>query len=103
MSSSFKRIQGNSVQYGKSVVISGETEEETVGNLATQKKHLQDEIANKQNELDELKNSLKDLFAQKDSIIDNAKKTAEEIQAKAIVKAEEIMTQANNDKENFII
>ena len=44
MSSSYKRIQSNSIQYGESFVLSGDTEEETIGNLAGQKKLLQAEL-----------------------------------------------------------
>jgi len=103
MSSLFnRRINSSSIQYGESVVISGETEEETVSNLAGQKRILQREIAQTQQELEELKASLKDLFTQKDNIIENAKKTAEDINAKAALKAEEIINQANNDKVNII-
>jgi len=102
MSSSFKRIQSGSVKYGESIVISGDTEAETIGNLTSQKKRLQDEICKKQVELENLNSSLAELFEQKDSIIEKAKQSAEEIQAKAIVKAEEIMTQANHDKDAVI-
>lgn len=103
MSSSFnKRINSNFIQYGESVVISGETEEETVRNLSGQKRILQNEIAQTKKELEELKASLKDLFAQKDNIIEDAKKTAEDINVKAAMKAEEIINQANNEKVNII-
>lgn len=102
MSSSYKRIQSNSIQYGESFVISADTEEETIGNLSSQKKGLQQEIDKKRSELDELKDSLKGLFQQKDHIIEDAKKAGEEIKAKAILKAEESIAQANEQKDNII-
>ena len=102
MSSSYKRIQSNSIQYGESFVLSGDTEEETIGNLAGQKKLLQAEIEKTKAELDELKNSLQDLFQQKDHIIEDAKKAGEEIKAKAIIKAEESINEANAQRESII-
>ena len=44
MSTSYKRIQGESIKYGESFVLSGETEEETVSTLTKQKEKLQNEI-----------------------------------------------------------
>ena len=102
MSSSYKRIQSNSVKYGESFVISGDTEEETISNLALQKKQLQTEIEKTKAELEELKDSLKDLFQQKDHIIEDAKKAGEDIKAKAIIKAEESLNEANAQRESII-
>lgn len=98
MSSLYKRIQSSSIKYGDSFVISGDTEEETVNNLNSQKKLIQKEIEKAKADLAELKQSLSDLFNQKDSIIDDAKKSAEEIKTKAILNAEEIIAEANKTK-----
>ncbi|MCQ2957900.1 MAG: hypothetical protein MJ180_03245 [Candidatus Gastranaerophilales bacterium] len=101
MNSSSKRIQSNSVQYGSSFVLSSETEEENFNNLTSQKNMLQKEIEKKKAELQELQNSLKELFEQKDSIIDKAKKSAEDITNKANKNAEEIINNANREKDKI--
>ena len=102
MSTSFKRIQSDAVQYGESFVLSGETEEETVSTLTSQKQKLQSEIEAKKKELDELKNSMKELLAQKDTIIENANKSAEEIKSNAVLEANDIVAKANADKDNIV-
>ncbi len=102
MSSSYKRIQSDSIQYGESFVLSYDSPEEAVTGLTVQKKLLQKEIEKAKADLTELQTSLKDLFEQKDSIIDKAKKEGEEIKAKAILKAEEILSETNAQKDVII-
>jgi len=102
MSSSFKKISADTVQYGSSFVLSGDTDEETVNNLTNQKKFLLSEIENAKKELAELKNSMKDLFIQKDNMISDAEKEAENIKTKAVLKAEEIVSKANAEKDVIV-
>ena len=99
MSSSYRRIQGNSIQYGESFVWSDEHDQDAVKTLSAQKALIQKEITKAQNDLAELKSSLTGLLSQKDSIIDDAKKAAEEIKTQAILKAEEILAEANSQKD----
>ncbi len=102
MSSSYKRIQSDSIKYGDSFVLSYDSSEEAVTGLTVQKKLLQKEIEMAKAELAELKNSLKDLFEQKDTIIERAKKDGEEIKTKAILKSEEIISEANAKRDAVI-
>ena len=75
MSSLYKRIQSNSVKLGESFVLSDKTEEETIVSLSVQKRKLSEEIEKAKKDLAELKQSLSILFEQKDSIIEEAKKS----------------------------
>jgi len=104
MSSSYRRIQGNSIQYGESFVWAAEEEkkENSLDDVVRQRALIQKEIQKAQNDLVELKNAMTELLQQKDVIIDEAKKIAEETKTQAIIKAEEILAEAQAQKETVI-
>lgn len=104
MSSSYRRIQGNSIQYGESFVWAAEEEkkENSLDDVVRQRALIQKEIQKAQNDLVELKNAMAELLQQKDVIIDEAKKIAEETKTQAIIKAEEILAEAQAQKETVI-
>jgi len=104
MSSSYRRIQGNSIQYGESFVWAAEEEkkENSLDDVVRQRALIQKEIQKAQNDLVELKNARTELLQQKDVIIDEAKKIAEETKTQAIIKAEEILAEAQAQKETVI-
>ena len=104
MSSSYRRIQRNSIQYGESFVWATEEEkkENSIDDMARQRALIQKEILKAQNDLAELKTAMADLLQQKDVIIDEAKKIAEETKTQAIIKAEEILAEAQAQKDSVI-
>ena len=69
MSSSYRRIESNSIKMGQSFVFTEDNQNDVVSSLDVQKRMLQRDIEKAQNDLLELKNSLKALFEQKDNII----------------------------------
>lgn len=101
MSSSYRRIQRNSIQYGESFVW-GAKEEKSEINLSdftSQRDLLKKEIEKAQADLNEINSAVQELLQQKDTIIDDAKKAAEEIKAEAVLKAQEILDEAQGEKE----
>ena len=104
MSSLYKRIQSNSIRLGDSFVFEDEKKEEEnkIPSLLEQKLQLQSEIREAQEELELLRKALKDLFTQKATIIESAKKEGEDFKAKAILKAEEILAEANAQKKAIL-
>ena len=104
MSSSYRRIQSNSIQYGESFVWGAKEEkkEPTTKDVLAERASLQKEIQKAENDLSELKTSMAELLQQKDVIIDDAKKSAEEIKSQAIIEAEKILAEANLQKDNLI-
>ena len=104
MSSSYRRIQSNSIQYGESFVWGDnqEKKEITTADVELERAAIKKEIAKAEKDLADLKTAMAGLLCQKDVIIDEAKKSAEEIKAQAVIKAEEILAEANAQKELVI-